>query len=75
MGKRLNRYSGSKIKAILPSLIGEEASFILVNGSTYHGVIERMDEVDLVFKDYRSKKQVFKIQDVVEIITDIGASF
>lgn len=75
MGKRLNRYKGSMIAEILPTLIEKEVSIVLQNGSSYHGIVVSTSGDECSFKDFRNVKHVFKIAEIMEIITDEVTTF
>jgi hypothetical protein len=75
MGKRLNRYKGSVIANVLPDLVEKEISIVLQNGSTYHGILLQSSGNKFSFKDFRDVTHVFKIEEIMEIITDEITTF
>jgi len=63
------------IEEILPDLVKKEISIVLQNGSTYYGILLKSSENEFSFKDFRNVTHVFKIEDIMEIITDEVTTF
>lgn len=75
MGKRLQRISGNNIYNLRDQLINIELHIVLRNGSTFHGTIEKWQDDECYFKDFRSHVQRISIAQIDEIITDQLASY
>ena len=52
-----------------------EVSIVLQNGSSYHGIMVSTNGDEFSFKDFRNVKHVFKIAEIMEIITDEVTTF
>jgi hypothetical protein len=75
MGKRLTRISGVQIHSSLPQLMGHQATIVLLNGSTFYGIIEKLKDENCLFKDYRNYQHTVSIKQIAEIITDNVSSY
>ncbi|WP_018344414.1 hypothetical protein [Cytophaga aurantiaca] len=75
MGKRLTRISGPQIRLSLPQLAGLEAAIVLLNGSTFYGIIGQLKNNTCLFKDFRNYEHVVALDQIAEIITDNVSSY
>lgn len=75
MGKRLQRISGKNINGLRSQLVNIELHIVLLNGSSFHGTIEKWNDNECYFKDFRNHTQRIAIAQIDEIVTDQLASY
>lgn len=70
MGKRLQRINAKNIEDFRNQLINIELHLVLLNGSAFHGTIQKWEEEACLFTDYRNHTQRIAVSQIAEIVTD-----
>lgn len=70
MGKRLIKIFEAQIPSTLPQLLEQEIHLILKNNVTLHGIILKIDNQQIIFKDMILRKHKIPISELSQIIKD-----
>lgn len=70
MGKRQTRIFRADLPKHQATLPGREANVLLINQTTLHGYIERIEGEVLLLKDLRRRTHPLKFADIEEVMLD-----